>query len=182
MWGNSVEGTTSVHSRQCLSHLSLVTEEIRLLFDERMKQNLRFTLGKFSDGFPMLSRLLLHEVGTAHLNYWKIVLDGSFGCCLKITKNNKCLLLLFFLSGEWNLVTKCYTIFWLGIPLDFYLKQNIRVLSDTIHGATVLKWLNLSSSKKVQGHTFCMQDDDHSVSGPPSVIFLSTGETINAKT
>jgi hypothetical protein len=66
------EGRTNVHDDDRSGLPSLVTADLLNQTDEKIRENRRFALSELSTQFLHISRSLLHEIVTEHLQYHKL--------------------------------------------------------------------------------------------------------------
>ncbi|GBL97177.1 hypothetical protein AVEN_144615-1 [Araneus ventricosus] len=64
-------GRTNVHDEDRNGRSSLVTDELTVKIDEKIRGNRLFTIIEFSLEFPQISRSLLHEIVVKKLGYHK---------------------------------------------------------------------------------------------------------------
>jgi hypothetical protein len=65
-------GRTNVHDDDRSGRPSLVTADLLDQVNEKIRENRRFTMTELSTYFPHISRSLLHETVTEHLQYHKL--------------------------------------------------------------------------------------------------------------
>ncbi|GBO46363.1 hypothetical protein AVEN_177273-1 [Araneus ventricosus] len=66
------EGRENVHDEERSGSPSLITEELVLCIDEKVRSNRRFTISDLSMNFQNISLSLIHEIVTEHLHYKKL--------------------------------------------------------------------------------------------------------------
>lgn len=74
------EGRQSVHDEQRSGRPSLINDDLVELVRQRILENRRFTITELSNHFPQISRTVLHEIVTQHLQFKKV-------CCRWVPKN-----------------------------------------------------------------------------------------------
>jgi len=66
------EGQENVHDEARSGRPSLVNDDLVRKFNERMREDRRFTISDLSIQFPEISRTLLYDIVSNHLGYWKV--------------------------------------------------------------------------------------------------------------
>ncbi|GBM11086.1 hypothetical protein AVEN_242975-1 [Araneus ventricosus] len=66
------DGRTNVHDEVRSGRPSVVNDGLVAKLNEKIRGNRRFTIGIFFDGFPQISKTVLHEIVTNRLNYRKL--------------------------------------------------------------------------------------------------------------
>jgi len=63
------EGRENVHDEARSGRLSLVNDDLVRKFNERVRDDRRFTISDLSLHFPQISRTLLYDIVSSHLGY-----------------------------------------------------------------------------------------------------------------
>ncbi|GBM97353.1 hypothetical protein AVEN_264679-1 [Araneus ventricosus] len=66
------DGSTSVHDEARSGRPSVVNDGLVAKVNEKIRENRRFTIRMLLNGFPQISKTVLHDIVTNRLNYRKL--------------------------------------------------------------------------------------------------------------
>lgn len=65
-------GRENIHDVEWSGWPSVINDDLIQKVDSKVKENRRFTISSLSEQFPVVSRSVLYEIVSEHLNYWKL--------------------------------------------------------------------------------------------------------------